>query len=808
MGTRSKPSPSSAPRIAPTRPSIMSLGATASAPASAWLTAVRARSSRVTSFRISPPSTTPQWPCDVYSQRQTSVRSTSPGTRSRSDRKARWTMPSSSYAPEAASSFSSGMPKSRTAGTPSRCASSASSQRRSTERWAMPGRPSSGRSTPSPGQTKSGSTKSSSESRVSRASERSAAVRRKRRRRVTGKALTPGRSLSARSRGGTMFPYGPPLFRLGRASRAGTRGKPPGFPTPFPWRDRKRSRQQSSHAHPGQRRERCGDAEEPRRLARQSAPGIEVEERRLEEALSVPEGKDLGDPAGRLDRPLGHEPDEYDRQGDEEGDEHSRARLARDRAEQDAEGTERGPCERQPDGQKRQPLPGLTPLDPRNLGGDAEDQRQRESHAEGDERSDDHLRRHELDQRNEPARQPADDVLVAFRGDRAGGEQDRDEGEREREGVGLELRRQEPGATRLAIGLELDGVRRRAKGLARLPEGEEGFVDERGEVADSLERLGVVRPHLELVQHLGGLLEAHDVELVPEELRLAALDEQLDVREVGGDVRLLEKEVEAVDERLRGELRPAGEPALPQPQNKSRALHHPAELSRKATGDDDGRDHLARLERALGLLVLHRNQLRLVVYLADDALDVEALARDGQLGREIVEVDEGDPRPVAREADQEPDQNREEQRVEDERAEEDRRAPEHAQVLAHEEPDRRHAKTSADGSASYWGSVPSKTMRPSSRTATRSAKRSSSSRFWVTKTTAPPRSRTARATSQKRRRWRGSSDAVASSRRRTSGCARSATASSSRRRARPLGSGTRSRRAKSSRFSRGVSLVY
>src|SRR5919106_419334 len=469
MGTRSKPSPSSAPRIAPTRPSIMSLGATASAPASAWLTAVRARSSRVTSFRISPPSTTPQWPCDVYSQR------------------------------------------------------------RSTERWAMPGRPSSGRSTPSPGQTKSGSTKSSSESRVSRASERSATLRRKRRRRVTGKALTPGRSLSARSRGGAMFPDGPPLFRLGRASRAGTRGETPGFPTPLPWRGCQRSRQQSSHAHPGQRRERCGDAEEPRRLARQSAPGIEVEERRLEEALSVPEGKDLGDPAGRPDRPLRHEPDEDDRKGDEEGDEHSRARLTRDRAEQDAEGTERSARERQPDGQKRQPLPGLTPLDPRNLGGDAEDQRQRESHAEGDERGDDHLRRHELDQRNEPARQPADDVLVAFRGDRAGGEQDRDEGEREREGVGLELSRQEPGATRLAIGLELDGVRRRAKGLARLPESEEGFVDERGELADSLERLGVVRPRLELVQHLGGLLEAHDVELVPEELRLAALDEQLDV---------------------------------------------------------------------------------------------------------------------------------------------------------------------------------------------------------------------------------------------------------------------------------------
>ena len=62
-------------RIAPTRPSIMSLGATTSAPASTWLTAVRASSSSVSSFATSPSRITPQWPCDVYSQRQTSVTS-------------------------------------------------------------------------------------------------------------------------------------------------------------------------------------------------------------------------------------------------------------------------------------------------------------------------------------------------------------------------------------------------------------------------------------------------------------------------------------------------------------------------------------------------------------------------------------------------------------------------------------------------------------------------------------------------------------------------------------------------------------
>ena len=45
IGTSARPSSSSAARITPTRPSIMSLGAITSAPARAWLVAVRASSS-------------------------------------------------------------------------------------------------------------------------------------------------------------------------------------------------------------------------------------------------------------------------------------------------------------------------------------------------------------------------------------------------------------------------------------------------------------------------------------------------------------------------------------------------------------------------------------------------------------------------------------------------------------------------------------------------------------------------------------------------------------------------------------------
>ena len=59
----------------------MSLGQTTSAPASTCETAVRASSSSEASLSISSPRRTPQWPCAVYSQRQTSVSRSSSGKR-------------------------------------------------------------------------------------------------------------------------------------------------------------------------------------------------------------------------------------------------------------------------------------------------------------------------------------------------------------------------------------------------------------------------------------------------------------------------------------------------------------------------------------------------------------------------------------------------------------------------------------------------------------------------------------------------------------------------------------------------------
>ena len=57
----------------------MSEGATTSAPARAWDSAAFASSGSVASLSTSSPRSTPQWPCDVYSSRQTSVMTATEG---------------------------------------------------------------------------------------------------------------------------------------------------------------------------------------------------------------------------------------------------------------------------------------------------------------------------------------------------------------------------------------------------------------------------------------------------------------------------------------------------------------------------------------------------------------------------------------------------------------------------------------------------------------------------------------------------------------------------------------------------------
>src|SRR5208282_5192890 len=206
MGVFSKPAPSSAVRIAPTRPSIMSEGAMMSTPDRASETEVRASNSRLASFTISYSAvaggaaaaaprdcgsafTIPQCPCDMYSHRQTSPITNTSRTSRLMARAAFCTMPSSAQAPVATSSFFSGSPNKMTDSTPRARVSRTSFTASSTERLKTPGIERTSFRIPVPGQMNSGYTKDSGVSRVSRTRLRRFSVRRKRRRRLAGNAI-------------------------------------------------------------------------------------------------------------------------------------------------------------------------------------------------------------------------------------------------------------------------------------------------------------------------------------------------------------------------------------------------------------------------------------------------------------------------------------------------------------------------------------------------------------------------------------------------------------------------------------------
>ena len=218
IATSSKRSASSAARSAPTRPSIMSEGATTSAPASACETATRASRPTVASLSTSPPSTRPQWPCEVYSHRQTSVATSMSGVSRLIARTAACTGASGSSAALPASSLSSGRgrPNSRTDRTPSPAAAAVSATARSTDNWNTPGIDGTSRRTPPPAQTNRGRTSASAERRVSRTRPRSAAERRRRRGRRGRTSVSPDAARRAPASGGEAVMAGLPA----RAARA------------------------------------------------------------------------------------------------------------------------------------------------------------------------------------------------------------------------------------------------------------------------------------------------------------------------------------------------------------------------------------------------------------------------------------------------------------------------------------------------------------------------------------------------------------------------------------------------------------
>src|SRR6267143_2132056 len=209
MAVSVRPCSSRPLRMAATRPSIMSLGATMSAPDCAYATAARASKGSVWSLATATcprasRASGPQWPWSVYSHRQTSAMATTSGAASLIALNAVHTGPLGSHAPVPCASLWSGMPKRITERTPAARAAFVSSTIRSTESCATPGMEPIGLRTPRPPTANRGRMRSDGWMRVSRTKERSAAVRRRRRGRSAGKPIA--RTVTPRSHAAQRLP--------------------------------------------------------------------------------------------------------------------------------------------------------------------------------------------------------------------------------------------------------------------------------------------------------------------------------------------------------------------------------------------------------------------------------------------------------------------------------------------------------------------------------------------------------------------------------------------------------------------------
>src|ERR1700730_13058074 len=260
----------------------MSLGAITSAPARAWLAAGRASSSSEASLSTVPSSRmTPQCPWLVYSHRQTSVITRRAGWARWIARTASCTAPSSSQAPEPSASLWSGIPKSSTPGTPSAASSPAAATASVIVSRETPGIDSIGAASVA---TNIGAIRRAALNSVSRTRSRSALVRRSRRSRVSGKdILTDG---------------------SGAACQPRTTG-----PSPAQGGAREQPEARDQRGEVGERDPQARAALVDRRVDRL--------QRRLE-------GEDRGDDADHViesggDRALGHEGEEDEREGDEQG---------------------------------------------------------------------------------------------------------------------------------------------------------------------------------------------------------------------------------------------------------------------------------------------------------------------------------------------------------------------------------------------------------------------------------------------------------------------------------------------------------
>ena len=298
---------------------------------------------------------------------------------------------------------------------------------------------------------------------------------------------------------------------------------------------------------------------------------------------------------------------------------------------------------------------------------------------------------------DETAQQPAEDVLVTLRGERAGREHERQERERQRERVALHLRGDERRAATLGLLDQLDRLGGRAQRVVGLGQRQPRVVHE---VLDLLHPRRL-RQRGEL---LGGPVQTDHVEGAAEELAVAAVQDQPHVRDVRRDVRALELEIQLVDERLHLLAHPPRRPALRHSQLERRARHHLLQRRDEPRRHGDDRDHLAVGQLAAGRVLRHANEVDVLRDRVDRRPHVERVRADDEPRGQAVLVDEGDARLRVRVAGDETDEGGDHERIREQHAEEHRGPAQRPEVFADEQEHGPHVRAPSTSSSvrSAW----------------------------------------------------------------------------------------------------------
>ena len=134
------------------------------------------------------------------------------------------------------------------------------------------------------------------------------------------------------------------------------------------------------------------------------------------------------------------------------------------------------------------------------------------------------------------------------------------------------------------------------------------------------------------------------------------MQEQVDVLDVGLDERLLDLEVEVVDECLHLLPHPRSDPAAAGCERQMRTGDQPLELGDEPLRHGHDRGHPPGRKLLVGLLLRHPDDLDVLRDVVDQVVDVERLSGNREPVRDSVEVDEGHARLRVRVGRGQPDQ--------------------------------------------------------------------------------------------------------------------------------------------------------